>query len=117
MHNGLSTKANRLLTKVQATTQLLANVFFPPKPPQTLVPADFQYPEPLPAPPAITISQLHQQVGRLLPYKVSGPDGIPNIVLQKTIDLVEGHLIHIYRAMVRLGVYVDSWREFSTIVL
>jgi len=60
---------------------------------------------------------VHQQIKRLSPYKASSPDGIPNVVLQKTVDLTEDYLIHIYQAVLQTGVYVNTWREFTTIVL
>lgn len=48
------------------------------------------------------------------PCKASGPDGIPNVVLQKSLALVEDHLLHLYQSNIRLGVYADTWREFTT---
>ena len=51
------------------------------------------------------------------PYKATGPDGIPNIVLQKCADILIGRLTRIYRAIVELNLYFDPWREFTTIVL
>jgi len=72
-----------------------SDAFFP-KPPQTSsVPAEYDYPEPLPDPPPITREQIETQIRRLSPYKASGPDEIPNIVLQKAFDLIADYLLHI----------------------
>ena len=38
-------------------------------------------------------------------------------MLQKSASLIVPHLLHIYRAILKLGVYYDPWREFTTIVL
>lgn len=92
-------------------------VFFPPKPDISTVPEDFQYPPPLPDPSPITREQIRKHVISLSPYKASGPDNIPNIVLQKSLDHIEIHLIHLFRSILRLGAYIDEWKEFTTVVL
>jgi len=101
----------------EGKTTALARSFFPPKPLATSVPENYEYPEPLPDPPQITKEQIQEQIKRLLPYKASSPDGIPNIVLQRSMDIIEEYLLHIYRATLTLQTYVDSWREFTTVVL
>jgi len=63
--------------------EAFAKSFFPPKPVTSTVPANYDYPEPLPNPPEITIEQIRDQIKQLSSYKASGPDNIPNIVLQK----------------------------------
>jgi hypothetical protein len=52
-----------------------------------------------------------------LPYKAHGPDGIPNIVLQKCVDIIIDRLTSIYRAILDLNLYYNPWREFTTVVL
>ena len=95
----------------------LAKSFFPPKPVQSSVPADFVYPQPLPLPPRITEDQIERQVKRLAPYKAHGPDGIPNVVLQKTVDIIMPFLLYIFRAILRLEIYPEQWKESTTVVL
>ena len=75
------------------------------------------YPAPLPDPPPPDKQQLEKVIRKLSPYKAPGPDGIPNIVLQKCFDLIADHILQIYKAILTLEVYYDPWREFSTIVL
>lgn len=87
------------------------------KPAQLTVPANYIYLVPLPLPDDITKDQIQRHVKALSPYKASSPDGIPNIVLQKMVDIIEDYLNYIYRAIIRLGLYVDTWKEFTTIVL
>ena len=89
--------------------------FLPPPPPAAQEPC--QYPEPLPDPPQLSTEQLLAHIVKLAPYKAHGPDGIPNIVLQKCADLLLERLMKIYRAILDLGIYFDPWREFTTIVL
>jgi len=94
-----------------------AKTFFPPPPRTSAVPTQHEYPQPLPDPPAITKTQIAEQISRLSPYKASGPDGIPNIILIKCFDLLEEYLIHIIQAILGRGWYYDPWREFTTVVL
>jgi hypothetical protein len=97
--------------------KLFAKTFFPPPPANTSVPLAYEYPAPLPSPSQITEQQIEEQIRRLSPYKAPGPDEIPNIVLQKCLDLILKHLLHIFRATLSLGTYYDPWREFITVVL
>jgi ribonuclease HI len=93
--------------------KFFAKTFFPPPPPDTLVPLNHKYPAPLPPPPQITAQKIEEQIRRLSPYKAPGPDEIPNIVLQKCLDMIQEYLLHIFRAILDLGVYYDPWREFT----
>jgi len=101
----------------QEKASLFVQTFFPPPPENSSVPANFAYPPPLPDPPPITTEQIERQIRRLSPYKAYGPDEIPNIVLQKCLDLIIDHLYRIYRAILKMGKYYDPWREFVTVVL
>jgi ribonuclease HI/exonuclease III len=116
-----STNANGETTEVndnQSKAALFAKTFFPPPPPEnTRTPPEHDYPAPLPDPPPITQNQIERHIRRLSPYKAYGPDEIPNIVLQKCADLITDYLLHIYRAVVKLGKYHASWRDFVTVVL
>jgi Reverse transcriptase (RNA-dependent DNA polymerase) len=91
--------------------------FFPPAPQLPMNQDQQQYPEPFPDPPGITQDQVGRHIARLSPYKVHGPDGIPNVILQKCANLLTLRLTTIFRAMIELNIYYDPWREFTTIVL
>jgi ribonuclease HI len=97
--------------------KLFAKVFFPPPPANTSIPPGYEYPAPLPPPAQLTPERIEEQIHRLSPYKAPGPDGVPNVVLQKCEDLIVTHLLYIFRAILELGVYYDPWREFTTVVL
>lgn len=97
--------------------EIFNKIFFPPKPDTSSVPENFDYPNPLPPPPAIEKEQIRRQILSLSPYKASGPDGIPNVVLQKSLEFIEDYLKPLFQAVLRLGHYVDAWREFTTVVL
>jgi ribonuclease HI len=101
----------------QSKATLFAKTFFPPPPATTNIPQNYQYPAPLPDPPPITRCQIERQIRRLSPYKAYGPDEIPNIVLQRCLDLIIDYLYHIYRAIIKLSAYYNPWREFTTVVL
>ena len=62
-------------------------------------------------------SQLEKVIRKLAPYKAPGPDGIPNIVLQKCFEPLADYLLHLYRAILTLDEYYDPWQEFTTVVL
>src|SRR5271168_4615466 len=106
-----------LISDNKGKARTFAKMFFPPPPPGVEDHGHFQYPEPLPDPPRISASQIRRHISKLSPYKTPGPDGIPNIVLQKCVDLLIKRLIRIYRAVMELDVYYDPWKEFTTVVL
>jgi endonuclease/exonuclease/phosphatase family metal-dependent hydrolase len=100
--------------------KIFAKTFFPPPPPPPPQPDtqdQYDYPEPLPDPPPLNTRQLLSHISKLSPYKAHGPDGIPNVVLQRCSDLVATRLTAIFRAIIDLGIYYDPWREFTTVVL
>jgi hypothetical protein len=39
------------------------------------------------------------------------------MVLQKTLEYIKDYMEVIFQAIIRLRIYVDSWREFTTVVL
>lgn len=98
---------------------LLGNTFFFSPKLLTLsgTPREYDYPEPLPNPSKITPGQIERQIRRLSPYKASGPDEIPNIVLQKSYDLIADHLLYLFQAVFTLHTYYPAWKKFTTIVL
>ena len=96
---------------------IFAKTFFPPPPTTSTVPTDFVYPEPLPDPARINRRQILAQIQRLSPYKASGPDEIPNVVLQKCADLLIDYLYYIFQGTLELGYYFKPWRESITVVL
>ena len=101
----------------EGKAKALAEVFFPPKPLVSLVPQVFNYPDPLPSSPPITEEQICAHIMKLLPYKAPGSDGIPNIVLQKSANILVPYLLPIYRSIIRFGIYHAGWQEFTTCVL
>jgi hypothetical protein len=111
---GIETAANDNEEKAR----IFAKTFFPPPPngPALNVEQD-DYPDPLQDPPLPTKQQIEKTIRRLPSYKAPGPDGIPNIVLQKCFDLIADHLLYIYQAILTLERFYDPWREFTTIVL
>ncbi|GAA5919246.1 hypothetical protein JCM8208_002084, partial [Rhodotorula glutinis] len=51
------------------------------------------------------------------PYAAVGPDGIPNVVLQATWDVLAPHLVPLYAASLALGHLPTSWRDGTGVVL
>ena len=95
-----------------------AKNFFPTPPEQPVEQDQADYPEPLPDPPQLTPSQIQQHITKLSPFKAHGPNGLPNVMLQKCSDMIIKQLSRIYyRAILNLEIYHDPWKEFITVVL
>jgi hypothetical protein len=108
---------DREVNDSQEKATLFAKMFFPPPPTEHNIPLEYKYPTPIPNPPSITREQIKRQVLRLSPYKAYRPDEIPNVVLQRCLNLILEYLHHIYKSTLELGVYYDPWRELTTVVL
>ena len=115
--------ASRNGTEVTASTNedksvLLAKTFFPARPSEATTRAPEQsYPDPVCKMDGITRDQIRRHLGKLKPYKAPGPDTIPNIVLSKCADILVNRLYHIFTAIIKLGIYHDPWKHFTTVVL
>ena len=97
---------------------IFATTFFPPPPLRNEEDdAPYDYPDPLPDPLPPDKGQIEGVIRKLSPYKAPGPDGIPNIVLQKCYDKIADYLYYIYQAILGIEEMYDPWREFTTIVL
>ena len=96
---------------------LLPSCSSPPPPPPPENPEHFEYPELLPDPPQISLDQIHRQIAKLSPYKAHGPDGIPNVLLQRCINIIIDRLTTIFRAIMHLNIYYDPWKEFTSLVI
>ena len=44
------------------------------------------------------MAQLQHCIARLTPHKAPGEDGIPNVVLKESLELIAEYLLHIYKA-------------------
>src|SRR5271168_1673710 len=109
--------AEILVNDNEEKARIFARLFFPPAPPIQENYDQFEYPEPLPDPPRITVGQIRRLIAKLSPHKAPGPDGIPNMVLQKCVDIIISRLIRIYRAIMDLNLNYGPWKEFTTVVL
>ena len=97
--------------------RVLAKSFFPQKPEADSVPEEYEYPSPCAKAEPITKEQIVNQAHKMKPYKAPGPDGIPNVVLTKCIDLLVERLLHIYKAMLERSLHYRPWKAFHTVVL
>ena len=96
---------------------MLARLMFPARPTNYTTPSDYPYPAQLPTPARISAVQIQRHIAGLRPYKASGPDGIPNIVLKSCADIITPYLVPVYHAILRLKVYPARWRDSVTCVL
>ena len=95
----------------------LSSSFFPPPPDGSSVPEDHNYPTPLPGIKFFSRKRIRETVRTLKPFKTPGPDGIPNIILIKSIDVLIDHLYYIYRAVFEHNTYHNLWLTSTTLVL
>ena len=51
------------------------------------------------------------------PHKAPGEDGIPNMVIKESLEIIAEYLLRIFKAIFTLGTYSDRWRIWDTIVL
>ncbi|KEP45734.1 putative reverse transcriptase from transposon X-element protein [Rhizoctonia solani 123E] len=105
-------------TDNDAKSRVLMESFFPPAPPPSLADTPTPtYPTPVEEPHELQKRHIRQAVLALKPHKAPGPDGIPACVYIQSIDLLEDHLLPIFCASLRLGIYPTEWRKSRTIVL
>jgi hypothetical protein len=95
----------------------LVKTFFPARPAEDTAPENYVYPEPVQYSPVYTTERIRNRISKLSPYKASGPDEIPNIVLQKSVGQISDHLSYIFQAIIALNTYNSTWQEFTTAVL
>ena len=119
----LTLKVTQGDTEVIASTnedksQLLAKTFFPTSPTESAVTNEvYNFPTPACDMDDITKDQIRSHLHKLKPYKAPGPDNIPNIALTKCADVLIHRLYQIYTAILKLGLYYELWKQFTTVVL
>ncbi|KAL5640019.1 hypothetical protein ACGC1H_007352 [Rhizoctonia solani] len=112
--DGRSASASNNNTK----SRVLMEAFFPPAPPpppaNAPVPA---HPTPIADPHELQKRHIRQAVYAMKPHKAPGPDGVPACVYIQSIDLLEDHLLPVFRASLHLGIYPLEWQKSRTVVL
>jgi ribonuclease HI len=111
------TGAKTTFTTNDEKAECLSGTFFPPPPQPTTEEEEDDYPEPVAGFRKVYQSQIRRAIDRLAPHKAPGMDGIPNIVLKKSIDQIISHLYYIFNAVFELNIFHQSWRDHRTIVL
>lgn len=97
--------------------QLLREVLHPQPPAADLDDIDnFIYPEPLPMPP-ITPQEIIRAINDVASGKAPGPDGIPNLVLQRTLPVLLPFLTQLFNDCLRLGYCPEHFRKSNTVIL
>ena len=109
-----------LLPTVASTNEekshMLTKLMFPTRPDGCVMP-ETEDNNQLPSPGSITEEQIWRHLARLHPYKAPRADGIPNIVLKKSAELIVPYLLQIFRAALSLQTYASQWRDITTCVL
>lgn len=97
-------------------SKTFARTPFPPPPAQSSVPRSPKYAAPVHDDSEITRGQIRCNIGRLSPYKACGADGIPNILLKETVDVIIEHFYYLFKAVFELNVYYPGWQETITAI-
>ena len=63
------------------------------------------------------IRQIHSAVEKLAPEKAPRPDEITNIVIKKTLPLIEQHLQALMQASIDLGHFLKPFKQTNMVVL
>jgi hypothetical protein len=77
-------------------SKILVTTMFPGKPENYAIQGNRNYPEQLPMRGEITHKQIKRHLDKLSPYKATGTNEIPNIVLKKCTDILLPYLIQIF---------------------
>ena len=93
------------------------HLFFPAKPVQSLIPPGTEYPDRVSYSFQPSLVQLKCCIARLSPHKATGDDGIPNIVLKESMELIAEYPLHMFWAAFALNTYSDCWQTWDTIIL
>ena len=110
-------EAKKTVTTNSKKGAALAKGFFPQKPQTQNIQEDKNYPKMCSKVGKVTKDQICKQLKKLKLYKAPGPDGIPNIVLTKNVDILIDRLHPIYVAMLDKNLHYDPWKTFTTVVL
>jgi len=109
--------AARSLVSNKEKSKVLSHLFFPKKLAESFMPSGVLYPDCMAYEFWPSLEQLRRCVTRLAPHKAPGEDGIPNMVLKKSVELIAEYLLRIYKATFMLNTYCNKWRVWDTIVL
>ena len=107
----------RVISTNDEKGDMFGHIYFPTQLADDQVPVHAKYPDWVCYKFRLTMTQLCHCIARLRPYKAPGEDGIPNVVIKESFDLIAEHLLRIFQAMFTLGTYSDRWRVWDTIVL
>ncbi|KAG9120597.1 hypothetical protein FRC07_003847, partial [Ceratobasidium sp. 392] len=97
-------------------SQVLLDSFFPPPPEENNAPGP-KAPSPVPDLPELTIDDVTAAIQGLKPHKAPGPDDIPACVYIAGSDLLAPHLLAVYQASLKKGLYPTAWKHSRTAVL
>ncbi len=97
-------------------SEILVQTFFPSYPSELQIPS-CAYLKLLKSVCFFICQQIWHMIKGLSSFKVSGPDGISNVVLIHSLDHTIDYLYYIYRAALEHKFYHDQWWISTTLVL
>ena len=105
------------VTEASEKAEVFRRTFFPRPPAADLENMqDAQYAGQISLPP-ITEKEILEAIKSTSPLKAPGPDGLPNLVLQATADVIVGHLTGVFNQSLHIGYCPAHFRSSTTVVL
>ena len=108
---------SQLAESNQEKSHFLWTMFFPELMHSELNSLLMDYPRPRFDLNPVTNDQIHWAISKLGPHKAPRPDGILNVIIIQCADLIISHLGPLYCASLKLGVYLNQWRDSITVVI
>ena len=105
------------VTTNEEKSAVFSQFFFPKRLADDLVPPDPDYPCWVEYVFGPSMAQLHRCVTRLSLHKAPREDGIPNIVIKESLELIAVYLLEIFQVTFTLHTYSNRWQIWDTIVL
>jgi ribonuclease HI len=92
--------------------------FFPLPPPADLsdIP-NVVYPSPVPCEIEITMTQIERAVNKMAPNKAPGPDEISNLVVKKTFNTTQQHILALAKASFNIAHFPKIFKRSTTVIL
>lgn len=97
-------------------SRVLLASFFPAPPENYEEPPTTDCVQPVKDLPELTGNNISSAISAPKPFKAPGPDGLPCVYIFGA-ELLVDHLLPIFRASLRLGIYPASWKQSRTAVL
>ena len=113
----IPTLNNTANSNEEKAAEFQANFFPPPLTADLSDIPNSMYPPPVPCEIDITMTQIERAVNKTAPKKAPGPDEISNLVVKKTFNTTQQHLLALVRASFNLAYFPKIFKHSTTVIL